>query len=247
MRPTSAPVRPGLLGRGLLIVHGPGDPAGHPGFDDWYTHEHLPERVATPGFRRARRWVAPGPDPVSYLAVYETDDVAVLRSPAYLAALDDPTPGTARWVPVMSRMSRTVCDVVHTAARGEGGDLVLAEFGPATQDPDPLRDKVVGELATDLLHRSGTLAVHVADVDPAVTTARDATGTYRDVPTGVGRRFLLVEGAWPDPASADAVRATVADGLSAAGADIGTVVVMRLLARLTRDQVVPTGAPQEDT
>jgi hypothetical protein len=247
VRPTSVPTHPGLLGRGLLVVHGPGDLAKNPEFDDWYTHEHLPERVATPGFQRARRWVAPGAtaaDPPGYLAVYETDDAEVLRSPAYLAALDDPTPGTARWVPVMSRMSRTVCRVVHSAARGEGGDLVLAEFGPAAAngpDPlrDPLRDTVVGTLAPRLLARSGTLAVHVGEVDLAVTTARDTTGTYRGVPTGVGRRFLLVEGAWPDPAAADAVRGAVADDLAAAGADVGTVVLMRLLARLTRAQVVP--------
>lgn len=232
MRPTAAPVRPGLLGRGLLVVHGPGDPDRDPGFDDWYTHEHLPERVATPGFRRARRWVAAGEPPV-YLAVYETDDAAVLRSPAYLAALDDPTPGTARWVPVMSRMSRTVCDVVHSVARGEGGDLVLAEFGGDASAA------VAAAMASPLLAASGTLAVHVAEVDLATTTARDATGTYRDVPTGVGRCFLLVEGAWPDPAAAEAVRAAVVDELAAAGADVGTAVVMRLIARLTRDQVVP--------
>lgn len=231
MRPISAPLRPGLHGRGLLVVHGPGDPDRDPGFDDWYTHEHLPERVATPGFLRARRWVSVE-EPGLYLAVYETDDAAVLRSPAYLQALDDPTPGTARWVPVMSRMSRTVCDVVHSMARGEGGDLVLAEFGGDASG-------AVAALASRLLAASGTLAVHVAEVDLASTTARDATGTYRDVPTGVGRCFLLVEGAWPDPAAADAVRAAVTDGLVDAGADVGTAVVMRLLARLTRDQVVP--------
>ena len=238
MRPTSAPLRPGLHGRGLLVVHGPGDPDRDPGFDDWYTHEHLPERVATPGFLRARRWVSVG-DPSFYLAVYETDDAAVLRSPAYLAALDDPTPGTARWVPVMSRMSRTVCDVVHSVARGEGGDLVLAEFGGDASGA------AAAALASRLLAASGTLAAHVAEVDLATTTARDATGTYRDVPTGVGRSFLLVEGAWPDPAAADAVRTAVVDGLADAGADIGTVAVMRLLARLTSDQVVPL--PKECT
>ena len=235
MRPTSAPLRPGLLGRGLLVVHGPGDPARDPGFDAWYTHEHLPERVATPGFRRARRWVSSGNPPV-YLAVYETEDAAVLRSPAYLAALDDPTPGTARWVPVMSRMSRTVCDVVHSVARGEGGDLVLAEFDA---DRDSMRDTVIGTLAPGLLAASGTLAVPVAEVDLAPTTARDAAGTYRDVPTGVGRRFLLVEGAQPEQAAADAARTAAVEGLIDAGADIGTVVAMRLLARITHDQVVP--------
>ncbi|GAA4864688.1 hypothetical protein ACFQ34_06475 [Pseudonocardia benzenivorans] len=245
-RPTSAPVRRGLRGRGLLVVWGAGDTTREAtvdaGFNDWYTHEHLPERVATPGFRRARRWTTVDRrTPPVYLAAYETDDVDVLRSPAYLSALDDPTPGTAAHVPLMSGMSRTACRVVASSARGEGGDLAFVEFGPGPgdgADADPLRAFVVDDLVPELLGRPGTLAVHVAEVDLAVTTARDATPTYRDVPTGVGRRFLLVEGAWPDPATTPALLDDLADRLAGRGADVGAAVGMRLLARITHDQVV---------
>ena len=29
-----------------------------PEFDDWHAHEHMPERLAIPGFLRGSRWVA---------------------------------------------------------------------------------------------------------------------------------------------------------------------------------------------
>jgi hypothetical protein len=60
-------------------------------FNRWYDSEHVPERVAVPGVRRARRYVryddAPQPPPGTvaarrgpkYLVVYELDDVAVLH------------------------------------------------------------------------------------------------------------------------------------------------------------------------
>ena len=27
-------------------------------FEDWHSHEHMPERLAIPGFRRGTRWIA---------------------------------------------------------------------------------------------------------------------------------------------------------------------------------------------
>jgi hypothetical protein len=60
-------------------------------FNHWYDTEHVPERVAVPGVRRARRFVRyeDAPQPAAgtvaarrgpqYLVVYELDDVAVLH------------------------------------------------------------------------------------------------------------------------------------------------------------------------
>ena len=60
-------------------------------FNRWYDTEHVPERVAVPGVRRARRYVRyddapqPAPGTVSarrgpkYLVVYELDDVDLLH------------------------------------------------------------------------------------------------------------------------------------------------------------------------
>jgi hypothetical protein len=46
----------GLLGEAVLAVWCDIDPEHDAEFNDWYTHQHLPERVGIPGFLRGRRW-----------------------------------------------------------------------------------------------------------------------------------------------------------------------------------------------
>lgn len=226
----------GLWGEALLALWGNGDPAQDDGFNDWYTHEHLPERIAIPGFRRARRYVAdlPGPPPTwRYFTLYETESLAVLRSPVYLHALDNPTPGTRRYLPLMAGLARTVCEVVHTAGKGgEGGNLSVVEFAPEP-GADDLVPWLVSTLAGRALAHSGTLAVHVARADPDTTSARDRTDVYRDIPAEVGRWLLLIEGAWVDHAAAWAQLESDTQELRGHGADIGGRQLFRALAQLT--------------
>ena len=56
-------------------------------FNAWYDSEHLPERLAIPGFASARRWVDPhaAAGTGKYLATYELDSPQVLETPDYLA------------------------------------------------------------------------------------------------------------------------------------------------------------------
>jgi hypothetical protein len=62
-------------------------------YRDWHTTEHIPERVGIPGFVRGQRYsrIHNGR---AFFMYYDTASVAVLRSPAYLAALNAPTPWT---------------------------------------------------------------------------------------------------------------------------------------------------------
>lgn len=226
----------GLWGEALLALWGNGDPAQDDGFNDWYTHEHLPERIAIPGFLRARRYVAdlPGPPPTwRYFTLYETSSLAVLRSPRYLHALDNPTPGTRRYMTLMAELARTVCQVVHSAGKGgEGGNLAFVEFAPAS-GADDLVPWIVSTLVSRMVERSGTLAVHLARADPDTTSARDSTEVYRGIPAKVGRWLLLVEGAWVDHAAAWAQLDADTDDLREHGADIGGRQLFRTLAQLT--------------
>ncbi len=68
---------------GLLVVRVDVRPQDEAELNRWYDTEHVPEKLATPGFRSAARYrstEAPG----RYLAVYELDDPATVTSPAYL-------------------------------------------------------------------------------------------------------------------------------------------------------------------
>lgn len=67
--------------KGIMVVQsGPCDPAREDEYNDWYSHTHLPEIRAVPGFVAARRYKVhdggeprPGSPAHSYVAIYEID------------------------------------------------------------------------------------------------------------------------------------------------------------------------------
>src|SRR6185369_9370852 len=87
--------------------------------DDWHTREHLPERLAIPGFLRGSRWTAAAGTP-RYFVMYEVRELATLSSSAYLARLNSPTPWTARMMKSYMGMRRALCSVVASFGAGLG-------------------------------------------------------------------------------------------------------------------------------
>ena len=47
-------------------------------WEDWHSSEHMPERLAIPGFLRGTRWVALSGAP-SYFVLYEVAGLATLK------------------------------------------------------------------------------------------------------------------------------------------------------------------------
>jgi hypothetical protein len=114
--------RPAAAAPGILAVWTDIDPALEADFNEWYWREHLPERVAIPGFRWGRRYRALSGSP-RYFACYELDGIETLASPAYLARLNQPTSWTTR---VMRGFRNTVRAGFEIAAsRGEVSGAVL--------------------------------------------------------------------------------------------------------------------------
>jgi len=68
--------------RGLLLFMTDIDPKLEDEFHRWYEEEHVPERMAIPGFITARRFRALEGGP-KYLALYDLDSPDVLQSAAY--------------------------------------------------------------------------------------------------------------------------------------------------------------------
>src|ERR1700729_1344796 len=65
-------------------------------FNVWYDREHVPERLATPGFERAQRYFLTHGER-RYVALYDVRALDVFDSPAYLATSgDNNTPWTKR-------------------------------------------------------------------------------------------------------------------------------------------------------
>jgi hypothetical protein len=81
--------------KGLLAVWMQPKPELEADLNQWYEHEHLSERMAIPGFRRVRRYEAIEGDH-KYLALYDLDNVDVLKSEAYDEARRNATEWTRR-------------------------------------------------------------------------------------------------------------------------------------------------------
>lgn len=122
--------------RGLLLTLTEPPPGMEEEFNAWYDEEHLPERLAIPGFRSARRWVSDR----TYLATYELDSADVLQSAAYLARFRNPTPWSKRCLGKTVAFKRWACEQVepgeadpHPAAQGLIFAMKPAKFSAILQ------------------------------------------------------------------------------------------------------------------
>lgn len=99
------------MNRGLLLTLTEPPPRMEEEFNAWYDEEHLAERLAIPGFRSVRRWVAQVPAGAGkYLATYELDSLAVLSSAAYLQRFENPTPWSRRCLGKAVLFRRWACE-----------------------------------------------------------------------------------------------------------------------------------------
>jgi hypothetical protein len=70
------------MAKGILIAAMNIANAAEDEFHDWYDTEHLPERVACPGFLVCHRWIGADDRKIS-VATYDLDSAGVLKSPGY--------------------------------------------------------------------------------------------------------------------------------------------------------------------
>jgi hypothetical protein len=148
-----------------------------PLYEDWYNFQHLPERVSTPGFYRARRFMAADqPDPASldYLTVYETQNPAVLASPEYLRRLDNPTDLTRRVVPLFRHFRRAACATTVVAGAGSSRRVLAFELEPrGGMEPirSALRDSIIPAEITHHRIHAGSLY----EPDAKISAAKNGT------------------------------------------------------------------------
>ena len=82
-------------GTALLVVFADIDPTRDADFNAWYNQEHLPERLAAPGFLDAARYEALKGGP-RYLALYELESVEALQTDEYQRLVQNQSEWTKR-------------------------------------------------------------------------------------------------------------------------------------------------------
>lgn len=148
-----------LLGSAALAMWWDIAPQVRADFEHWHAHEHFPERLGIPGFRRGTRWSsATGGD--GMFVMYEVQDHATLSSPAYLARLNAPSAWSTRLMPQHRNMVRCQCHVVETRGGGVARHALTVRLAPAAGRDGDLQ-ALFGALVDTLADRPGLTGAHL--------------------------------------------------------------------------------------
>ena len=128
-------------------------------FEHWHAHEHFPERLGIPGFRRASRWKSvDGGEGI--FVMYELQDYDILSSAPYLARLNAPTPWSTRLMPHHRNMIRSQCRVLASSGGSIARHALTIRLSPVAEQADALRDALAA-LARDIVAAPGLVGMHL--------------------------------------------------------------------------------------
>jgi len=141
-------------------------------FEHWHSHEHFPERMAVPGFRRGSRWAA-ADGGEGFFVLYELQDHATLSSDGYLQRLNAPTPWSTRLMPHHRNMVRSQCRVAASHGSAIARHVLTVRLTPAEGAEATLEQRLAA-LAQDIAGRPGITAGHLLQTRaPAIATTTE--------------------------------------------------------------------------
>ena len=118
-----------LLGKAAVAMWWNIRPEQRAEFGDWHSHEHFPERMSIPGFRRGSRWTSTL-DPEGFFVLYELEQYETLTSKGYLDRLNAPTPWSTKMMPHHLNMVRSQCRVEASFGGGVATSLATIRLSP---------------------------------------------------------------------------------------------------------------------
>ena len=152
----------GLLGAGAMTAWWDVASEVTPEFEDWHSHEHMPERLAIPGFLRGSRWIAPAGSP-KYFVLYEVETFDTLTSAPYLERLNNPTPWSKQIMRHVRNMTRSLCGISGSFGSGVAQTLLTIRLSPAAGEEKRLRTWLMQEALPELPAKRGMVAAHLLE------------------------------------------------------------------------------------
>lgn len=180
-----------LAGAGVLAIWNGIDPEAETDFLDWHVNEHIPERVAVPGFMKARRYKGPNSWP-RYFNFYEVDTWTTLTSKTYLDRLNNPSPWTQRVVRHFRDTFRTMCSVAISIGQGDGPYVATYRLQTTTGRDDfiaTIRKIIVDQL----VQKPAIVGVHLLEGQKSASDGPTAEKALRSQPDAIADWILLVE------------------------------------------------------
>jgi hypothetical protein len=157
-----------LLGEAAVAMWWDIVPERREEFGDWHSHEHFPERMSIPGFRRGTRWTSTREE-TGFFVLYELEKYETLTSSGYLDRLNAPTPWSTKMMPHHLNMVRSQCRIAATFGGGIATSLTTIRLSPEREKEDQLQQAVIATIS-DMATRPGLTGAHLLITDIPKTT-----------------------------------------------------------------------------
>jgi hypothetical protein len=158
-----------LLGQAAVAMWWKVRPEQRSEFGDWHSHEHFPERMSIPGFRRGSRWTSTL-DAEGFFVLYELERYETLTSKGYLDRLNAPTPWSVKMMPHHLSMVRSQCRVAASFGSGIARSLATMRLSPDAGREIDLKTMLV-EMLQELAAKPGLTGAHLLLTDTPKTGA----------------------------------------------------------------------------
>ena len=177
-------------------------------FGDWHSHEHFPERMGIPGFRRGSRW-ASLTDREGFFVLYELERYETLASEGYLARLNAPTSWSRKMMPHHLDMVRSQCRIEASFGGGVAATVATIRVSPRYGQRTRFKTALIEKLR-ELPSCPGLTGAHLLVTD---APKAGAPTTEQRIRGGDGAADWIVLLSGYDP---DVVQETAAEHLSSA-------------------------------
>jgi hypothetical protein len=167
-----------MLGRVAVAMWWDVPPEARAEWENWHTHEHMPERLAIPGFMRGTRYVALSGEP-SYFVLYEAARAATITSGPYLERLNNPTPWSQKMMPHHRHMVRSLCRVRAAFGGGLVHAMATIRFSPSKGRRGSLLKWLAAEVMPPLPSLPGLTGAYLLEALPQADAPQTAEQKIR--------------------------------------------------------------------
>jgi hypothetical protein len=206
-----------MEGEALLAIWHDVDAEAVEDYLRWHSFEHLPERLALLGFKRARRYERQAGAGQRFLSIVEAERLEDFKAKGYLDRLNAPSDWTRRLMPRYSNVHRAVCQTILDVGGGQAPLACCIRFNPraaaAASLPPRLLETIEAQREVmNLAH------VQIGLVDNAVSDQKSQERTLRHDESAGGFAYVLMMTA-VESRSLAAARSAVIDALASFSED----------------------------
>jgi hypothetical protein len=158
-----------LLGKAAVAMWWNIRPEQRAEFGDWHSHEHFPERMSIPGFRRGSRWTS-ALDAEGFFVLYELEQYETLTSKGYLDRLNAPTSWSTKMMPRHLNMVRSQCRIAASFGCGVATALATIRLSPNAGGAMDLQTLLIKKLC-ELAPKPGLTGAHLLLTDTPKTSS----------------------------------------------------------------------------